>query len=207
MIDDETAVTRFEVMVRYQAPAPQWTPVTPFDFESRKVIEGKHPELIRDVLQPKDVLDVGCGPDAILVRLLREGLCVDAIGVDPQLRDEVSEYGYRKDLEQAVNHDMSADVVICREMLEHLTVLELVQAVRQLVSLSRRLIYVTTRFAQQPDHLLAVGTEFDVDPTHITCLTKPFLRALFVLEGCKSRPDLEAQMDWQGKGRCLVFEV
>jgi len=27
-----------------------------------------------------------------------------------------------------------------------------------------------------------------------------------VLEGCKSRPDLEARMDWGGKGRVLVLE-
>ena len=29
---------------------------------------------------------------------------------------------------------------------------------------------------------------------------------MFVLEGCRSRPDLEARMDWGNKGRVLVLE-
>ena len=29
---------------------------------------------------------------------------------------------------------------------------------------------------------------------------------MFVLEGCRSRPDLEARMDWLNKGRVLVME-
>jgi hypothetical protein len=32
------------------------------------------------------------------------------------------------------------------------------------------------------------------------------LRLMFVLEGCRSRPDLEARMDWGNKGRVLVLE-
>jgi len=45
-----------------------------------------------------------------------------------------------------------------------------------------------------------------VDPTHITLLNKDFLRLLFVLEGCRVRPDLEQKMDWGHKGRVLVYE-
>ena len=45
-----------------------------------------------------------------------------------------------------------------------------------------------------------------MDPTHITLLNKEFLRCLFVLEGFKSRPDLEDRMDWGNKGRVLVYE-
>jgi hypothetical protein len=37
-------------------------------------------------------------------------------------------------------------------------------------------------------------------------LNQYFLRVLFVLEGFSCRPDLEARMDWQGKGRVLVYE-
>ena len=43
-------------------------------------------------------------------------------------------------------------------------------------------------------------------PSHITLLNKDLLRLMFVLEGCRSRPDLEQQMDWGGKGRVLVLE-
>ena len=29
---------------------------------------------------------------------------------------------------------------------------------------------------------------------------------MFVLEGCRSRPDLEARMDWLNRGRVIVME-
>jgi len=45
-----------------------------------------------------------------------------------------------------------------------------------------------------------------VDPSHITLLNKDLLRCLFLLEGFRSRPDLEARIDWGGKGRVLVYE-
>jgi hypothetical protein len=84
--------------------------------------------------------------------------------------------------------------VICREVLEHLTVLQVKQA------------DVTTRFHPTPVSLLDFTTQFDVDPSHITLLNKDMLRLMFVLEGCRSRPDLEARMDWGNKGRVLVLE-
>jgi hypothetical protein len=40
----------------------------------------------------------------------------------------------------------------------------------------------------------------------MTLLAKDFVRCLFVLEGFRRRPDLEAQMDWAGKERVLVYE-
>ena len=43
-------------------------------------------------------------------------------------------------------------------------------------------------------------------PTHITLMTKPFLRMLFVLEGLRRRADLEERMDWAKKDRVLVYE-
>ena len=71
---------------------------------------------------------------------------------------------------------------------------------------SSRFTYVTTRFNREPGNMLDFTTEFDVDPSHITLLAKDFLRVLFVLEGFKRRADLEAQMDWAGKNRVLVYE-
>ena len=100
-----------------------------------------------------------------------------------------------------------SDIVICREVLEHLTIREVRQAVANLCRLSSKFVYVTTRFAQPPTSLLSVDTYDDLDPTHITMLNQDFLRTLFVLEGCRRRADLEAALDWQGKGRVLVYEV
>ena len=204
---DEAAVARFEAFVHHQEPGAQWTPVTDYSLGGRRAAEGQHPELIRDVLHPKTVLDYGCGY-GYLISFLRE-LSIDAEGYDPNgsAFRQYAPANARPHISGALWNTHRSDLVICREVLEHCTVYEAVQVVRRLVTLSTRLIYVTTRFAKAPDHLLSVETEFDVDPTHITCLTKPFLRTLFVLEGCRSRPDLEEKMDWQRKGRVLVFEV
>jgi hypothetical protein len=98
------------------------------------------------------------------------------------------------------------DLVICREVLEHLTVLQVRQAVANMARMTSRFIYVTTRFHPNPDGLLDFTTQFDVDPSHITLLNKDMLRLMFVLEGCRSHPDLEARMDWGNKGRVLVLE-
>ncbi len=100
----------------------------------------------------------------------------------------------------------SYDLVICREVLEHLTVLQVRQAVANMVRMTSKFIYVTTRFHPEPASLLDFTTQFDVDPSHITLLNKDMLRLMFVLEGCRSRADLEARMDWGNKGRVLVLE-
>jgi hypothetical protein len=85
-------------------------------------------------------------------------------------------------------------------------VLQLRQAVAQLCRASSRFVYVTTRFHPDPAGLLDFTTQFEVDPSHITLLAKELLRCLIVLEGFRRRPDLEARMDWGGKGRVLVHE-
>jgi hypothetical protein len=102
--------------------------------------------------------------------------------------------------------DCSYDVVVCREVLEHLTVPEVARAVGELCRVAARLVYVTTRFHPAPRSIFDVTTEFEVDPTHVTCLNKNLLRALFVVNGFRRRADLEARMDWLDKRRVLVYE-
>jgi len=201
---DDAAVARFEQLLHAQPEPHQWSPVTAYDYESRRIIEGKHPDIIVETFGKGPYLDYGCGPDAILVRLLRER-GVMAYGIDPQLKDEWRCFGPRWD-STPKKYVGDFPVVICREVLEHVRVAEMSRLIQRWSEFQPTFIYVTTRFAKQPDHLLAVEDEKDVDPTHVTCLTKPFLRLLFVLAGGKSRPDLEAKLDWQQKGRCLVFE-
>lgn len=208
---DCRAVERFEACVHGQVePRAPWTPVTDYSLEARRQVEGQHPQLILNHLIPcedADILDYGCGPDGHLVELLREevarrGWQVCVRGWDPQCRRTEPWFSRTSPPLKRVH-----DVVICREVLEHLTVVQMRRTISDLVRLSAGLIYLTTRFAENPKHLLDVQESDDLDPTHISMLTKSFLRTLFVLEGCKSRPDLEARMDWQRKGRCLVFEV
>ena len=101
-----------------------------YTLETRRQIEAKNPSLIKDVFQPKKVLDLGCGPGA-LMHLLWE-LGVDVEGIDfaesskqlatPQVRDRIT-VGVRH-RPVARSRPTSYDLVICREVLEHLTVLQ-----------------------------------------------------------------------------------
>ena len=102
--------------------------------------------------------------------------------------------------------DNTYQLVICREVMEHLTVLQVRETVRNLCRISSRYVYVKTRFHPDPNGLLDVTTQFDVDPSHITLLNKDFLRVLFVLEGSRRCQELESKIDWMGKGRVLVYE-
>jgi SAM-dependent methyltransferase len=182
-----------------------------YSLETRRRIEARNPQLIKDVFQPTRVLDLGCGPGA-LMHLLHE-IGVDADGIDynqhslqlatPEVKDRIA-------IGDATDHTLkpanSYDLVICREVLEHLTVLEVKKAVANMARMTSRFIYVTTRFHPSPSTLLDFNQQDDLDPSHITMLNKDLLRLMFVLEGCRSRPDLEARMDWGNKGRVLVLE-
>jgi SAM-dependent methyltransferase len=206
-VSDEEALARFEQIVQSQQPAEKpWVPVTDYSFEARRAIEGSHPQLIVDTFSPTRVADIGCGPGH-LVTLLRE-LGVNAYGFDKAAPADTDVFGYM-DITERDWQPMSAklyDLVICREVLEHLTIKQIRHAVVNLCKLSSRYVYVTTRFAQHPAHLLSVDTHDGLDLTHISMLSQPFLRALFVLEGFKRRADLEAKLDWLVKGRVLVYE-
>ena len=182
-----------------------------YTLEARRQIEGKNPSLIKDVFQPTRVLDLGCGPGALMHFLWELG--VDVEGIDfaqsskqlatPDVRDRIT-VGSVTD--PALKPANAYDLVISREVLEHLTVLQVKETVSNMVRMTSKFIYVTTRFHPTPASLLDFNTSDDLDPTHITLLNKDLLRLMFVLEGCRSRPDLEARMDWGGKGRVLVLE-
>jgi SAM-dependent methyltransferase len=215
-------VEEFERLVSSQAPiaaghydddyfASDWREGdNRYDLETRRRIEDRNPKLIKDVFAPERVLDVGCGP-GFLMALLAE-LDVEADGVDFSASsltlapDSVRERITIGPVTALTAADASYDLVVCREVIEHLTVLQARLVVSELCRVSSRFVYVTTRFHPDPNGLLDVTTQFDVDPTHITLMTKPLLRTLFVLEGFRSRPGLEARLDWGGKGRVLVLE-
>jgi SAM-dependent methyltransferase len=182
-----------------------------YSLEARRQIEAKNPALIKDVFQPRRVLDLGCGPGA-LMHLLWE-LGVDVEGIDfaessrhiatPEVRDRIS---IGEVTDPTLKPANSYDLVICREVLEHLTVVQVKQAVANMVRMTNRFIYVTTRFHPNPPTLLDFNEQDDLDPSHITLLNKDLLRLMFILEGCRSRADLEQRMDWGNKGRVLVLE-
>lgn len=181
-----------------------------YDLESRRTIEGRNPLLIKEVFAPARVLDVGSGPGFLMVFLQELGIEVD--GVDfAESSLELAPESVRDRIAIGPTAPLAApdkmyDLVVCREVLEHLTVLQVRRTVAEMCRTSSRFVYVTTRFHPEPESLLDVTTDFETDPTHVSLLAKDFLRALFVLEGFRSRPDLERRMDWGGKGRVLVYE-
>jgi cytidyltransferase-like protein len=204
----------FEQFIQQQQPAAKpWEPVIDYSWEARKVVEGPHAQLIKDAFAPRHALDAGCGRHGILVRMLRN-LGVDAVGFDAQaecVEDQKYRWRYmlyEDDLLTAEREESGepCDLVICREVLEHLTVRQLAVAVRNLVTLSSKYVYVTTRFTTGP-HLLDVDGSDSLDPTHISMLNQDLLRTLFVLEGCTRRADLEQKLDWMKKSRVLVYQV
>jgi 2-polyprenyl-3-methyl-5-hydroxy-6-metoxy-1,4-benzoquinol methylase len=181
-----------------------------YHIDERRKIEGKNPLLIKKVFKPKKVLDMGCGPGALLYLLDEIG--VNCYGIDPSVH--VKKIAPKKTWKKIKlgstsknnEKDKSYDLVICREVFEHLTILEIKKAVSELCRISSKFIYLTTRFHPKPVSIFDTTTEFEVDPTHITCLNQNLLRMMFILEGYKSRPDLEKKMDWLNKKRVLVYE-
>ena len=181
-----------------------------YHIETRRKIEAKNPENIKEVFQPGSVLDVGCGPGALMLFLQELGIEVQGIDFSAAAK-QMAPDGVREKIVTApvtdyVDLGREFDLVICREVLEHLTVLQVRQTVQALARYTSKLLYVTTRYHPNPSSLLDVTTDFETDPTHVTCLNKELLRTLFVLEGMRSRPDLEEKMDWKNFGRVLVLE-
>jgi SAM-dependent methyltransferase len=182
-----------------------------YNLETRREIEGRNPALIKEVFQPERVLDLGCGPGSLMHLLYELGVNVEGIDfaessqqiATPEVRDRIA-IGSVTD--PSLKPADAFDLVISREVLEHLTVLQVKQAVANMVRMTRKFIYVTTRFHPAPPTLLDFNQQDDLDPSHITLLNKDLLRLMFILEGCRSRPDLEARMDWGNKGRVLVLE-
>ena len=182
-----------------------------YNLETRRQIEAKNPALIKEVFEPKRVLDLGCGPGALMHLLWELGIDVDGVDFAESSKDlATSQVRDRITVGSVTDGSLKSagayDLVICREVLEHLTVLQVKQAVANMVRLTSKFVYVTTRFHPSPTSLLDFTTQFEVDPSHITLLNKDMLRLMFVLEGCRSRADLEARMDWGHKGRVLVLE-
>src|SRR5688572_19989933 len=111
-----------------------------YNLETRRQIEAKNPSLIKEVFEPKKVLDLGCGPGA-LMHLLWE-LGVDVEGIDfaesskqiatPQVRDRIAIGNTYDHIKPADAYDL----VICREVLEHLTVFQVKKTVQNIVRMT-----------------------------------------------------------------------
>jgi 2-polyprenyl-3-methyl-5-hydroxy-6-metoxy-1,4-benzoquinol methylase/glycerol-3-phosphate cytidylyltransferase-like family protein len=181
-----------------------------YQLDVRREIEGKNPALIKEVLQPASLLDVGCGPGSLMFFLNEIGVNVTGVDFSEHCKRiapaEVQERISIATTDILPFEARSFDVVLSREVFEHLTVTQLFRTVAEMCRVSNRLIYVTTRYHPEPASLLDFTTQFEVDPSHITLMSKDFVRALFVGFGFRTRADLESRMDWMNKGRVLVME-
>lgn len=205
-----TPLEQLEALVLSQRSADAWRPVTDYAYLSRRAIEGPHPALIVAAFHPSVVADMGCGPGH-LVRLLRE-LMIEATGYD-RLSVHLlhpNERSWFRVLDIAgpggFVTGVRTDLVICREVLEHLTLREIRQTITNLARSSSHFVYLTMRLHQNPQNVFDVATSDALDPTHITLPHPDLIRLLFTLEGMKRRPDLEDRLDWQHQGRCFVYE-
>ena len=177
-----------------------------YTYEKRKQAEGRHPKIVKECFEGLTVLDVGCGP-GYFVRMLRE-VGLDAGGIDPSPDAVALSNGFA---DRVVKGHVSqfpskmTHVAICREVLEHVPVADIPGMVCDLFRVARRFVYITTRFSA--DAVFDCQTSDDLDPTHISMLSQPFLRSLCVLNGGARRRDLESKLDHAKKGRVLVYEV
>lgn len=204
---DSEALATFEALIQSQSPAVPWTPVTDYSIEARLAADAPQVPLIAKAFAPTRVLDAGCG-SGLLVRLLCEtGL--SAYGFDAHVSPawmQSPRLGYGELHADKCPFAGQFDLVICREVLEHLPLRYIRRAVSNLCAWTWQYVYLTTRFHPAPQHLLDVATSDDLDPTHITMLNSDFLRTLFVLEGLTRRADLEGVLDWRRQGRVLVYQ-
>lgn len=210
MVTDTVSwVDDLEAIVQAQRPASApWKPVTDYSFEGRLSVEEPHADLITAVFHPESVTDAGCGYGHLMRLLATRGVRVRGLDLEQRWPDSLKKKAMRADLASTVfnvPHDWRSDLVICREVLEHLTLLQIRRAITNLCALSTRYVYITTRFSS--DHaVLRVETKDTLDPTHITLPSKDLIRLLLVLEGFRRKPLLEERMDWMRKGRVLVYE-
>jgi glycerol-3-phosphate cytidylyltransferase-like family protein len=191
-LDELQERAQAQVAVPFDAIAQGYT------YEARVVAEGEHPRILAGLCRGKTVLDVGCGPGHF-VRMLREA-GADIDGIDPAGQGSLS-----GQVEYVPGRAYA--VAVCREVLEHLPVRALGPFIGHLFRLARERVYITTRFTGSPRHSFALATEYEADPSHITLLPQPLVRALCVLHGGVRDPEWEAALDHQRKGRVLVYTV
>ena len=58
-----------------------------YDLETRRRIEDRNPALIKEVFEPRKVLDMGCGPGFLMYFLHELGVEADGIDFSPRIRE------------------------------------------------------------------------------------------------------------------------
>jgi len=58
-----------------------------YAIETRRSIEGRNPEFIKETFKPLKALDMGCGPGALMYFLKELGVTCDGIDASPHIRE------------------------------------------------------------------------------------------------------------------------
>ena len=182
-----------------------------YDIETRRRIEGKHPEILLKLFGSlNSFLDVGCGNGALMLFLQELGVEVDGLDISDDAKKNapksISDRIQILDLTSHVEVTKTYNLVICREVLEHIPFINYLTFVTNLCRLSNKYVYITTRFAKNPNTLWDIQTEFEADPTHITLPSITLLRSIMSMNGFRRVRSLEQEIDWMNKKRVLVYE-
>ena len=104
--------------------------------------EGRNPELIKEVFAPQRVIDMGCGPGALMFLLNEIGVMADGIDFSATSKEIAPpEVADRIGIGSIIDIDLpsdSYDLVICREVFEHMPVLQVQKAVEKSLLASPR---------------------------------------------------------------------
>ena len=99
------------------------------------------------------------------------------------------------------------DLVICREVFEHLTVLQVRRTVDEICRASSRFVYVTTRFHDGPARTCSTSRRSSTSTRRTSrCSTRSSCAACSCSRASRAGPTWRQRMDWADKGRVLVYE-
>jgi SAM-dependent methyltransferase len=182
----------------------------------KRETEGKHPLIIKDIVDGGNVLDVGCG-QGWLVGFLRE-LGVEAYGVDYSKYAIENSFHLAKqyvslcDAQKLPYEDNSFDMVIAREVFEHLTVRQAINVFHEICRVCKPngLMYFTIwlnfyKFHWVSPYILCKDYR---DPSHVTYMPRGFWLDLFenyTYVTINNIPEIESKLDWMNKGRVFVY--
>jgi len=177
--------------------------------------EGKHPSIIREIVGNGTVLDSGCG-QAWLVGFLRE-LGVEAYGIDYSEYAIVNSFYLARpfvslgDIQKLPYEDNSFNMVIAREVFEHLTIEQAINALHEMDRVCKPggLLYFTIwlNFYQQDNVSPDILCKDVRDPSHVTFMPRKFWLRLFEnnLSNIEYETEISDRLDWMEKSRTFVY--
>jgi cyclopropane fatty-acyl-phospholipid synthase-like methyltransferase len=162
---------------------------------------GTHPEQKHyimilqwlDLLKPQTVLDYGCG-EGFYVHCFN---CydVECIGYEPNTDLLKNAYGLAAKKTTSKIPDMTFDLVVCIDVLEHVNDEEADRIIETLIKLSNKHILLSICDASLWDTYK--------DPTHINRKTRENWEYMFLKKGLKKT---EIPNDWWFRGQLYLYE-